>query len=473
MSTTTASARAPRPTTRHRRWLGALALSSLVLGVGAANAVAAPAAGNAKPYALSASATIAQDGSTELALTVTSNDATYSVPTSLKHVQLKSFNASGELVYTKNLQDVATPSGATTLTRSDLQAGQRVKVQAQAQTGSAKNTQVLETNAVVLRQPDLTVADAGAPAQVAPNTPLAVSTVIQELNGDLGASGTVTVSEGATTLDSAPVSVLAGATTNVGLAVVLSQPGTHTLTVSVGSVTPAEWDTTNNSATIEVEVIQPNQTLDYSASYGNNVDYNYHWQSDGSGYYCGYYYGYCGPREYHQNEHSEWLSVNYWTSQTVSPTGTFDLTISTEAGTVETIHATNLQWDGWNSWYWYDSASNTQMQVYSSGGGSNVYVWHNAGQWTYSDSYCDYWYGCSTYNGSSSYGHYWNAQQELTVDLDLASGTGDHFGGSIAIGLSPYDYAWDYWYWDWYYGNVHYWGNQHYFNGYAYGTTTW
>lgn len=465
--------RAPRSPHRTRRWMAVLAIvpASGLLGAGVAQA--APAAGNAKPFSLSATALLAQDGTTQLALKVTSNAAGYAAPSSLKHVQLKSFDGAGELVFTKNTTDVATPGGAVTLTRDDLQAGQPLKVQAQAQTGQSKNAQVLETLTVVQRRPDLTVADANAPAQVAPGATLAIAAVVEELNEDLGATGTVSVNEGATVLDTVDVSVAAGSTTNVGLAVVLDQPGTHTLTVSVGGVQPTEWDTTNNSASLIVEVIQPNQTLDYNGSYHNTADYSYEWQSDGTGYYCGWYYYSCGPRHYVRHDQSESLSVQYWTNQTISPSGTFDLTIATEAGEVQALHATGLQWDGY-SWYWYDPVSNTQVQIQPNGnGGSNVYLWHSAGTWTYSDSYCDWWYGCSTYSGSNTSGTYWNARQQLTVDLDVATTTGEHFGGGVDIPLSPYQYSWDDSYWDWYEGNIHSWGDQTYFAGSSSGTTAW
>lgn len=465
--------RAPRSPRRTRRWLAVLAIVPATGLLGAGVAQGAPAAGNAKPFSLSATAVLAQDGSTALTLAVTSADAAYAVPSSLKHVQLKSFDGAGELVFTKNVTNVATPGGTTTLMRTDLQAGQPVKVQAQAQTGATKNTQVIDAVAVVQRRPDLTVT-ATAAAQVAPGTTLPIAAVVEELNGDLGATGTVSVTDGTTTLDSVGVTVAAGATTNAGLAVVLDEPGLHTLTVSVGGVQPTEWDSSNNATSIVVEVIEANQTLDYNAYYQNLTDYHYEWQSDGTGYYgCYYYYYYCGPRHYVYDQQSEYLSVQYWTNQTISPSGTFDLTIGTEAGVAQTLQATDLQWNGY-SWYWYDPASNTQIQVHPGyGGGSNVQVWHHAGTWTYSDSYCDYWYGCNTYTGSSTQGTYWDARERISVDLDVPTTTGDHFGGSLDILLSPYQYTWDQSYWDWYEGNVHYWGTQNYFTGSASGTTSW
>ena len=467
-------ARAPRSAHRARRWLAALALVPAIGVVGAGAAQGAPAAGNAKPYSLSASAVLAKDGTTQLKLKVTSNDATYAVPSAIKQLQLKSFAATGDLLFTKNVSDVPTPGGATTLTRTDLKAGQPIKLQALAQTGSTKNTQVLETTTVVLKQPDLTVTNASGPAQVAPNAPVSIMADIAELNGDLGASGTVTLSEGATVLDHMAVSVAAGQHTGVGLATALSTPGTHTLTVSIGGVTPTEWDTTNNSATVTVEVIQSGQTLHYSANYWNNRDYTSNFDSDGSGYYCGYYYGYCGPRSYRYQEQSEYLNVSYWTEQAVSPTGGFDVKVTTEAGIVQDLHI-DMQaqpyYYGGDLWYGYDAASGTSVQVYPYYGTSYVYVWHNAGHWVYSDNYCDYYYGCYTYGYDNTYGTYWGAQQHLGVTIDVPT-TAGHVGGSLDMVLSPYAYDWDYWYWDWYYGNTHYWGHQNYFYGYGYGDTT-
>jgi hypothetical protein len=456
---------------RRARWAGALAAVPLLVSGAATAAMAAPAAGNAQPYALTATATIAQDGSTALTLGVSTNAAAYAVPTTLKHVQLKSFNAIGEQVFTKNLTNVATPGGAVTLNRTDLLAGQRVKVQAQAQTGSTKNTQVLEAEVAVQRRPDLTVSEANAVAQAAPGAPIAIAAVVRELNNDLGATGTVTVSEGATTLDSVAVDVAAGGTTSTGLLVELTEPGTHTLTVSVGGVTPAEWDTTNNSATVVVEVIQPNKTLDYSASYTNVTDRHYQWSSDGSGYDCGYYYGYCGPRSYVEDSQSESFNANYWTAENIAIDGTLDVTFTSESG-VEQVFEAQLNWDGY-SWYAYDPSSNTQVQVQPNGGGSYVYLWHSAGTWTYSDSYCDYWYGCYTYGGTNQHGTYWDAEESLTVDLDISTTDGSNFGGEISIDLAPYTYSYGYSYWDWYYGYVNYAETQNYFSGSAYGTTSW
>jgi hypothetical protein len=460
---------------RRARWAGAIAAVPLLVSGAASAAMAAPAAGNAQPYALAATATIAQDGSTALTLGVSTNSPTYAVPTTLKHVQLKSFNAAGEQVFTKNLKDVATPAGTTTLSRTDLQTGQRVKVQAQAQTGSTKNTQVLETEVAVLQRPDLTVASADAVAQAAPNSPISIATVVSELNGDLGATGTLTVSEGASVLDTASVTVTPDGSTNTALAVSFADPGTHVLTVAVGSVTPAEWDTTNNSTTVTVEVIQPNQALEYSATYQNMYDYSYNWVTDGNGDYCWYYgYGYCQARNYHRDEQSEWLNVNYWTQQTVTPAGTFDISIATESGPAAPVQITNLSWDGW-AWYGYDQTSNTSVYIQPNGSGSNVQLNHNAGTWNYSDRYCDYYYYgyCYDYSSTDTYGTYWNARESITVGIDVPTTTGEDFGGSLTIGLSPYNYSWDYSYWDYYYGYVYNSGRQNYVYGNAWGVTTW
>ncbi|KRE47359.1 hypothetical protein ASG81_08610 [Paenibacillus sp. Soil522] len=117
----------------------------------------------------------------------------------------------------------------------------------------------------------------------------------------------------------------------------------------------------------------------------------------------------------------------------------------------------------------YDQNTNTNIWGYSTPLGTQTYVGHYAGYYSY--NWQSYW-------GSSSYSYDYGqqllkAESSVAVNIDLLSANGTHYGGNYSISLTPYSDSWDYWsgWWDWY--NTHYWGHNTYYSGWSSGETAW
>lgn len=430
----------------------------------AAPSPSAPANGTVKPFGLGATALQDKSGLTDLYLGVTSNNAGYPVPQSLQKVQLKSYKPDGKLAYTKNFQNTPAPGGRADIQLTDVTRYQPLKTQVNVKTAQTVNEEILEAQAMVLLRPDLTVEHVSAPAEVYPNTAFPVNVLIKELNGDVGATSTVRILNGATVLDSvANVNTAAGSNAAMALALNLATEGTYTLTVRIGDVVPGDYDTTNNEATFTVKVVQPYKTVQYSSYYDSwERSYNY----DRT-----YWYGGAGD-SYHQEEAYESFSVWTSTPDQYDLAGTLTLKLTSETGAT-----TDLSLTGLTVGFQYRPEINGYVQIYQGPWGTQLNLWSYSGRWMYSQNWYD-WYGSGGYSYGYSYGMpILGARQQLSVLIDLPSTNSTHYGGNYTLSLQGWNNTWDYQYydwWDWWYGGwTHYWGTDAYSYGYGGGTTSW
>lgn len=178
------------------------------------------------------------------------------VPEVLKKVQLKTYDADGSLVRTQNLTDVAAPGGvAREIPLGDVPRGRRLDVDVLVQTGTPERTYPLRGTTNTLLRPDLVVERIDAPPQTLVGRPVSISAVIAERNGDVGATGDVSLSAipGATQ----PIDVPAGGHVAIRFAdVTFGSPVPVDVTVAVSGVTPTETDSTNNTRTATVDVTE-------------------------------------------------------------------------------------------------------------------------------------------------------------------------------------------------------------------------
>jgi len=152
-------------------------------------------------FELGVQAMMDKAGTTDIYLTAKPLD-TLDAPTSLKQVQLKSFDHAGTLRWTKNLSDVpATGNPALAkLSYTDMQNRQPVQAQVLIQTMETVKTQVYKEKIPVLLRPDLKVMSANAPAKTKVGELVNISAIINEVNGDLGAKDVKVVLKNGTTL---------------------------------------------------------------------------------------------------------------------------------------------------------------------------------------------------------------------------------------------------------------------------------
>jgi hypothetical protein len=128
----------------------------------------------------------------------------------LKKIQLKTFGADGKLEDVRKMTDKAAPNGIANIDLGRLERNRRVEADVLVQTDSSKRTSVVRGHTTTLLRPVVTVESVQAPAQTLTTRPVDVRAQIAELNGDVGANSTVTLSWGPTVLATQAVGVSKG-----------------------------------------------------------------------------------------------------------------------------------------------------------------------------------------------------------------------------------------------------------------------
>jgi len=106
-----------------------------------------------------------------------------------------------------------------------------------------------EFSLTVVVRPDLKVDEVTSPSSVSTGSSFSVDALIKEVDGQTGASATVTLSEGTSVLGTfTNVSVSAAGSVTVSFTgIVASTSGTHSYTVKISNAVPSESDVSNNS----------------------------------------------------------------------------------------------------------------------------------------------------------------------------------------------------------------------------------
>ena len=182
--------------------------------------------------------------------------STCAVPETLEKIKVKIYHLDGKLASKRTLEDLAAPGGAADIGLGTVGRGQIVSVTARVEAAASSEKYELRGITAVLLRPDLVVEETTAPRIVFATRSFSVTARIAELNGDVGASATVTLSEGSTALGSVPVTVAPGGGTQVNLdGITLTGPGLNDLTLTVDGATTAETDVTNNLRRAPIDVV--------------------------------------------------------------------------------------------------------------------------------------------------------------------------------------------------------------------------
>lgn len=175
----------------------------------------------------------------------------------LKKVHLKIFAEDGSLDDVRNLTDVAAPAGIANVELGEVERNRRIEADVLVQTGTPERTYVLRTDATTLLRPDLVVASLQAPPHTLSTRAIDVRGEISEVNGDVGATATVTLSWGPSVLRTQTVAVPKGGRVPVTFAgLTLTTPVPVELTLQVSGASPAETDATNNARSATVDVTE-------------------------------------------------------------------------------------------------------------------------------------------------------------------------------------------------------------------------
>jgi hypothetical protein len=241
-----------------RRRLLAVATAYVVVTIGAAgaaraeNAVACPAE---TPYGMQLTALTAPAGA-DLTIAVDAAPGCAAVDT-LKKIQLKTFGADGTLEKVRNITGEAAPNGLANIDLGRLERNRRVEADVLVQTDPSQPTHVVRGHTTTLLRPDLVVRSAQAPAQTLTTRPVGVRAEIAELNGDVGADATVTLSWGPSVLSTQTTTVSNGGRVSVAFdEVALTSAAPTELTIRVSGVAPAETDAANNARSVTVDVTE-------------------------------------------------------------------------------------------------------------------------------------------------------------------------------------------------------------------------
>ena len=164
---------------------------------------------------------------------------------SLKHVHVW---LNGETI--RVLHDVAAPDGVAEIKLGPVERGANVTVMVHVRNGTSAALIPLRRVAIALLRPDLVVAAVHAPPQTLTTRPVDVVADVSELNGDVGATATLTLMLGPTPL-AEPRTIIVpkgGAISSTFEDVKLETAMSAELSVRVDDAAPFETDATNNSA---------------------------------------------------------------------------------------------------------------------------------------------------------------------------------------------------------------------------------
>jgi hypothetical protein len=202
--------------------------------------------------------------------------------TLVKHIRIKTFTADGDLDSVRNLRDRETANGIVQIDLPRVHRGLRIEADAEVQTGTPTRTYVVRDATTSLLRPDLVVREVRAPRSTLSTSPFVVTAVIEELNGDVGATAHATLAGALGYVgDPVDVTVAAGKSTIVTFApLTLADPVPAELKVDLNGAAPGEYNTVNGARSVTVDVTKnelptPSRVL-FPSLVGYGAQFNNH-----------------------------------------------------------------------------------------------------------------------------------------------------------------------------------------------------
>ena len=229
----------------------------LMVGLSSAQGKKGNPPGKIHPYSISVTA-LQGSAATDVFVNVMTNDEeNYPVPGSLKKLQIKILNSSGDVISVRNVFNVPVIDDRAFVSFTDLVPGMTIEAHVLIQTERTVNTEVLRASTVVVLRPDLVIKEVNAPEQVNVDALFNIEVVVRETKFQSGATANVSLVDSSTVLATATgIVVNAGGEVSVLFqGVMLSGTGTHNLVAKISDAVPAEYDTTNNEYPFSIEVV--------------------------------------------------------------------------------------------------------------------------------------------------------------------------------------------------------------------------
>jgi hypothetical protein len=212
-----------------------------------------PATGRSGSASLTTRALLSKDGTTTVEMTTGGLDGGETRPGNINKTQLKPLDENGNALYARNYTGLQ--GGYFMTTVNDLHRGQQLQAQANINGVETGRTNVVTVVETVKLRPNLAAMDLSAPAKGAPGSPINISVVVREVNGDAGATANVILYADGVAVDRANnVWVDAGGTVSCVFTHKFTSAGTKQLEVKVEGATPGDYDVSNNAVTGSVQI---------------------------------------------------------------------------------------------------------------------------------------------------------------------------------------------------------------------------
>jgi hypothetical protein len=220
---------------------------------------------------LEARALLGRDGSTTLDISTGAIDAP-DASRLLSKVQLKQYAPNGALQITTNYKEINSP--VYQLTLAGRVRGSKLQVQGTIVGVDGKHSDVVTLTETVKLRPDLSVDHITAPTQSRVRMPVNISALISENNADVGARADCVLAVDGLEVDRAHgIWVDAGGSVSCLFSHVFPTTGTKQLTVSAVSVSPGDYQPSNNSAGGTIEIVLPTNEFSWEGSYYASRDW--------------------------------------------------------------------------------------------------------------------------------------------------------------------------------------------------------
>lgn len=403
---------------------------------------------------VTARALLGKDGNTSLEVTTGALDVSTAAPGNMVKVQTKLESGNQQLQATLNHDGLT--GGYHEFDVAGRPAHSWIQVQSNVRDIDPHRTDVVTVLERVNKRPDITVSALTAPDTAKINTQVVISSTIAELNGDVGAhTNCVLYVNGAQADQANGIWVANGDQVTCAFTRSFATAATYDLEVRAESVVPGDWDTSNNSASRKIVIVNPEVQLHGSAYAAQSVS-NYGWN------YTDSWSDSYGNQQYQDSQlgHSESQGAVIYASapQTVSfPLASVSITQSSGGATLSSITATDVGANGYGCVYlWANGGAdwaNICGDVYNNG--TSVYAGHFAGSVTYysqgyqrgwdwyDGNYSWSWNNSSTYD---QYGTFTPFGADYTFDVNVTDASGTTFLAHPVISLSSqsvnYDTGW-------------------------------
>ena len=402
---------------------------------------------------LTSRALLSKNGSTELTVTSGKVNA-QGAAGSISKLQEKFLTGNKEVFATQNFNGLTGP--VQTRTFNGLQRHTYIQTQGNVGGIDPKRTDVVTIMERVNLRPDLAVVSVTAPDRSKPGQHFIVNANVKELNGDVGAyDNCVLYIDGSEAGRVNHQWVADGDMVTCAFEASIATAGSHTLEVRSESVNPGDWDTSNNSDSRPIEIVNPEIVLHGSM---NAWDYSYRYIYYNDNTYTG-----TDGRDYRyfsDNKTIQRSSQTYFYAYGDDQNGwenvsAIDLTISSGGSEVAAIHADNLNAGQCtyvnNGAAWLYTCLNAGYYgTYANGGSYGTSAIYYSYAFGHDNWECIYYGNC--YDNSWSYGPYGSSSaggsgtfsgNDATMSLRVEGSAGTVLLGNASVSL---DQWYSYWY---------------------------